>query len=596
MHGTNTSSIHTSMASTPTKKYSSGLLDDFHSAKRTWKPKTPTSIKSKAKSADAELPSLFANAVSRSPRRRKANTTTVVSTVEKDRTSSDLYAPSDSWIRDRQMTKGSKELAQVTPFSLSDESIAVPSLFKTAVPPSSSRRSPSPVSPRTTTTLSPGKYKSQSAKVIVKKKKKVSREPSPKRPASATWSSKDSNTTGSSLESNTSDPAQSGLPRLSPTKSKIKIISRTFKTKNKESPEEEGRDEVTTVISDKSGTTPSSFNAMTMPNTGKVVRAENNSNNGEPKQLASFKLSREKDIQNGDRQHASPKHQPANIKLLYTARNDPRDDDDQTDVSSKQKQGLYSNKKDTGLGDRQFTEKRNGTSTAPKISSTSRINEASISFPDAPLSKSKKELDLPLEESNIRSQPLSPAINVQGPLTVRQTSITASPRKVTKYTGHISAIPRSKNKVMAITPEKCNWLSTKQLTPNATATTATPAGVLPIKPRVSPLKYIDNNEGIHENNSKEKVPLVSIDNTGTNPQMIISFDTDDYNPIDEDELSCSVATEMFGSSSPSRKFSVKAAGALAPSDPEAIVSLLSQEEQLELFKTLEKLHRNMNKI
>jgi hypothetical protein len=83
--------------------------------------------------------------------------------------------------------------------------------------------------------------------------------------------------------------------------------------------------------------------------------------------------------------------------------------------------------------------------------------------------------------------------------------------------------------------------------------------------------------------------MVSIEHTaeGT-PQMVISFDTEEYNPLDDDDLSCSVATYMFGGGpqSPS-KASFKQQQQQQAAD---ILSLMSPEEQLKLFRKLEAIH------
>jgi hypothetical protein len=95
-----------------------------------------------------------------------------------------------------------------------------------------------------------------------------------------------------------------------------------------------------------------------------------------------------------------------------------------------------------------------------------------------------------------------------------------------------------------------------------------------------------------ESQDKQKVPLVSVEKSSSGePTMMIAFDNAEYNPIDDDELSCSVATSFFGSSSfsPQKQAAVENA-----KDPSVILSLLSHKEQMELFKTLEALHKSRN--
>jgi hypothetical protein len=75
--------------------------------------------------------------------------------------------------------------------------------------------------------------------------------------------------------------------------------------------------------------------------------------------------------------------------------------------------------------------------------------------------------------------------------------------------------------------------------------------------------------------------------------MVIAFDAEEYNPLDDDDLSCSVATYMFGGPpSPTRASSRQPLN--VPSAPQAsdIISLMSPEEQLKLFRKLEAIHGN----
>ncbi|KAG7358810.1 hypothetical protein IV203_015399 [Nitzschia inconspicua] len=576
------------MASTPTTPYSSGLLDDFTSGKRSWKPKTPTSIKAKAKSADADLPSLFASAVSRSPARRRVNVTTP------SKSTPDATSTSDTLKQTRQTTFGVSK-PPLTPSTASDASHNVPSMFKSSVSSPSNRRSPSPSASKNASSLSPGKYKSKSGKIVITK-----RDFSPKRSASTERSSKDSG--GTSTSSDTSASHQSkdnGLPLVTPTKSKIKIKSRSSQLDYEYSPKGKGKDVNMNAISNSMVERDEPFSdakpkSLKMTNTRVTGEKE-----GEQRKPASFNISNDTSapLKKVERDE-SLKRQPLCIRSSQTGKSATVTTKKNWEPTKSRKQppvGYRISKEPEDVSAFKNDEKKlDGSSESKNVVSGKVTKDASGELADRAVS-SRTEVPTSARNDSASSPPVDD--DIATPLKSPPTS----PRKPITYSAYTSSVPRSKNRVMALAPFSGDR---RRLQPTERATTHIKGAPEPnLKHTPAPALQTFLNDGKSDRGTKttiekeEKIPLVSIDTSGGNPQMVISFDNDEYNPVDEDELSCSVATAMFGPPdySPSKNLTVKATGGTkGPSDPATIVSLLSQEEQLELFRTLEKLHRNKN--
>ncbi|KAG7354763.1 hypothetical protein IV203_004119 [Nitzschia inconspicua] len=572
------------MASTPTTPYSSGLLDDFTSGKRSWKPKTPTSIKAKAKSADAELPSLFASAVSRSPARRRVNVTTP------SKSTPDATSTSDTLKQTRQTTFGVSK-PPLTPSTASDASHNVPSMFKSSVSSPSNRRSPSPSASKNASSLSPGKYKSKSGKIVITK-----RDFSPKRSASTDRSSKDSVGTSTSSDTSASHPSKdNGLPLVSPTKSKIKIKSRSSQQDYQYSPKGKGKDVIMNAISNSMVERDEPFSDA-KPKSLKVTSSRvTGENEGEQRKPTSFHISNDTPKVERDE---SPKRQPLCIRSSQTGKSATVTTKKNWEPGKSRKQPPVGYRISKELKDvtafKNDEKKLDGSSETKNVVSGKVTKDASGELADRAVN-SRTEVPISTRKEAASSPPVDE--DIATPLKSPPTS----PRKPIKYSAYTSSVPRSKNRVMALAPFSGDR---RRLQPTERATTHIKGAPEPNLKHTPPpalqtfLNDGKSNKGTKETIEKEeKIPLVSIDTSGGNPQMVISFDNDEYNPVDEDELSCSVATAMFGPPdySPSKNLTVKATGGTkGPSDPATIVSLLSQEEQLELFRTLEKLHRNKN--
>jgi hypothetical protein len=538
------------------------------------------------------LPSLFASAVARGPARKGTKTSTTASKGVSDKGAT--ASPGESWKRDRQPTK-----PPLTSTATSDSSANVPSMFKSVASSSSNRRSPSPASHRNTASLSPGKYKSKSGKIVYKKGEDRERE------SSMTQCSTDSMGTGSSSRTPPSDTAQSSLPPVSHTKSKIKIKSRSSgQLEYKYNPCRKGRDDAMKAISTstmESKASLSSPDSNTKPKSLKFIRAEKKE--GERKS-ASFNKPTERNAINKGKQEPSPKQQTATIKPSIMGKGAvSASKDGDTGYSPKKTLASFRiTKEPKNVATPKVAGSRCGAAPEAHVSSRKIFSEDPPgTLIGQPVMTDVKQSASVTKEALSTAGPSPPAKEEDVSTPLKKIVTTTSPKKANKYTGYTSTVPRSKNRVVAVTPfsaEKRSWPPTE--------TAPTKSKMTPPRDRAPPHQAVSNNgndnvnEGTKENVEKEKLSLVTIDTSGGKPEMIISFDNDEYNPIDEDELSCSVATAMFGPTmpSPSNRFSIKDVGgtAVAPSDPAAIVSLLSQEEQLELFKTLEKIHREKSII